>query len=334
VIAPIKRREFITLLGGVAFWPLAVRAEQPDRPRRIGVLTGATALVGQTRAAFEEALQKLGWTEGRNIRIDYLSAVGDADRVRSHAAELVAMTPEVLVVTSPPVLRALRQQTHTIPIVFVHVADPVGAGFVKSLAKPGGNVTGFTNFEFSIGGKWLELVKEIAPRIGRVAVLQNPANPSAAGYLRVIDAAAPSIGAQVTAIAAHGAAAATIERGIVTVARASSDSLIVLPDISTTAHRELIVALVARHRLPAIYPYRFFVENGGLISYGPEGPDAPDPYRRVASYVDRILKGEKPADLPVQAPTKYELVINRKTAKTLGLDVPSTMLARADEVIE
>jgi putative ABC transport system substrate-binding protein len=216
--------------------------------------------------------------------------------------------------------------------VFVHVADPVGSGFVESLARPGGNVTGFTNFEFSITSKWLGLVKEIAPRIGRVAVLQNPANPSAAGYLRVIDAAAPSIGTQVTAVAADDAA--TIERGIATVARESSDSVIVLPEINTTVHRALIVALAARHRLPAIYPYQFFVENGGLISYGPEGPDAPDPYRRVASYVDRILKGEKPANLPVQAPVKYELAINLKTAKALGLTVPDKLLVAADEVIE
>jgi putative ABC transport system substrate-binding protein len=328
----MKRREFIAFIGGAAAWPLAARAQQSGRIRRLGVLMGTAESDPEIQArvnAFRQRLQELGWTDGRNIRIDYRFAAGDPIRLRAYAAELVGLAPDVMFVSSPPTLRVLREQTHTIPIVFVGVADPAGASFVESLARPGGNLTGFTNFEFSIAGKWLELLKEFVPHISRAAVLQNPTNPTAAGYLRVVDAAARSMAVQVTTVAAHDAA--EIERAINTVAHDSNDGLIVLPEISTTHNRELIVALAARHRLPAIYPFRYFAEIGGLISYGPE--QLVD-FREAARYVDRILRGAKPVDLPVQAPTRNEVVINLKTAKALGLDVPWFLQQRADEVIE
>jgi putative ABC transport system substrate-binding protein len=330
----MRRRELIKTIGcgAVAALPVAALAEQSARIRRVGVLLATAENDPEIQArvsAFRQRLQELGWIDGRNIRVDYRFAAGDPDRLRTYAAELVVLGPDVIFVSSPPTLRLLREQTRTIPIVFVGVADPVGAGFVESLAKPGGNLTGFTNFEFSIAGKWLDLLKELSPRSTRVAVLHNPTNPTAAGYLRVVDAVAPSMAAQVTTVAAHDAA--EIERAFAMVARQSSDGLIVLPEVSTTLNRELIVALAARQRLPAVYPFRYFAEGGGLISYGPE--QLVD-FRQGALYVDRILKGARPADLPVQAPTKYELVLNLKTAKALGLTIPTTLLATADQVID
>jgi putative ABC transport system substrate-binding protein len=298
--------------------------------RRVGVLNGLAE--SDPRKAriklFEQGLQELGWSVGSNLHIDYRWASGDSGRAAAYAKELVDLAPDVLFATSPPTLRALLQATRLIPIVFIGVADPVGLGFVKSLAKPGGNITGFTNFEYSIAGKWLELLKQISPRSIHVAVISNPTNPTAAGYLRVIDAAAPTFALRVTVIVEHNAP--EIERGIIA-ARETSDSLIVLPEITTITHRELVLTLAAQQRLPTIYPFRFFAEDGGLISYGPE---LRGEYRKAGIYVGRILKGEKPADLPVQAPTNYELVINLKTAKALGLTIPPTLLARADEVIE
>jgi putative ABC transport system substrate-binding protein len=328
----VRRREFIALVGGAVAWPLAARSQQLDRIRRIGVLMyyAESDPQGQSRiTAFKQGLQEKGWIEGGKVRIDYRWAAADADRIRIYAAELVELAPDVILASAPAVLRALQHQTSTVPIVFVSVADPVGAGFVASLAKPGGNITGFTNFEFSLAGKWLELLKQIAPHITRVAVIQNPTNPTAAGYLRVIDAAAPALGLQLTTVAVHDAA--SIERAIDAYARDSSVGLILLPELSMTSYRELIVARAALHRLPAVYPFEFFAAIGGLMSYGPDGLN---PYRQASSYVDRILKGEKPGDLPVQAATKFELVINLKTAKALGLTIPPTLLARADEVIE
>jgi putative ABC transport system substrate-binding protein len=299
--------------------------------RRVGVLLSMAESDPQAKTRirlFEQGLQELGWTVDSSVKVDYRFAAGDAGRAAVYAAELVNLAPDALLAGAPPLLRALGERTRVIPIVFVGVADPVSTGFVKSLAKPGGNVTGFTNFEFPIAGKWLELLKQIAPRIRRVAVIHNPTNPTAAGYLRVIDEAAPSFGVQRELVAAQGAA--EMERGIVGAARASSDGLIVLPEISTTTHRELIVTLAARHRLPAIYPFRFFATSGGLISYGPgvEG------FRQAGIYIGRILKGERPADLPVEASKKFDLVINLNTAKALGLTVPDKLLAISDEVIE
>jgi putative ABC transport system substrate-binding protein len=276
----------------------------------------------------EQGLKELGWTVGSNVNIDYRWAAGDSGRARIYAKELVNLAPDVLLAAAPPSLKALRQETRVIPIVFLSVADPVGLGFVESLARPGGNITGFTNFEFLIASKWLELLKQIAPHVTRVAVIYNPTNPTAMGYQRVIDASSPRFAVQVKMIAAQDAA--EIERGVATVAGASNAGLIVLPEISTTQHHELIVALADLHRLPAIYPFRFFTSKGGLISYGPDLEE----YRRSGTYIGRILKGEMPADLPVQAPTNYQLVINLKTAKALGLNVPPTLLAIADEVIE
>ncbi len=329
----MRRREFITLLGGAAAaWPRAARAQQGDRIRRIGVLMSQLTSdpEGQARvAALLQTLQELGWTDGRNARIDYRWSGGDFDRIRTHAAELLALAPDVVLANGTSAVVALQQATRTVPIVFVQVTDPVGAGIVESLSQPGGNATGFTLFEYSTSGKWLELLKQIAPAVTRAAVLRDPAISTGPGQFAAIQSAAPSLGVELRPVDIRDAG--EIERAITAFARAPNGSLVVTSGGFTFVHRELIIALAARHRLPAVYPYRSLVTSGGLISYG---TDSIDTYRRAAAYVDRILKGEKPADLPVQAPTKYELAVNLKTAKALGLDVPSTVLARADEVIE
>ena len=332
----MKRREFITLLGGAVAWPLAARGahgQQPDRMRRIGVLTNLGADDPESLArigAFLQGLQELGWTVGRNVRIDYRwGDVGDTDRVRTSAAELVALGPDVILAGAALTVRPLQQATRTIPIVFAQVIDPVGAGFVESLARPGGNTTGFAQFEYGLSAKWLELLKEIAPHAKRVVVLRDPTNPTGTAQFAAIQAIAPSFGVELRPIGVRDPE--EIERGITAFARGADGGLIVLSSGLAIRNRKLVVALAERHKLPAVYPFRFFVTGGGLTSYG---PDLVDGYRRAAGYVDRILKGEKPADLPVQAPTKYELVINLKAAKALGLTVPPTLLARADEVIE
>jgi ABC-type uncharacterized transport system substrate-binding protein len=329
----MRRREFITLLGGAAAaWPLAARAQQPERMRRIGVLIQVAEGDPQARTevmAFLRSLHELGWSEGRNLRVDTRWGGGDANRIRKYAAELVALAPEVVLALGGTVAGALQQASSAVPIVFVNVTDPVGRGYVASLSQPVGNATGFTSFEFGMGGKWLEVLKEIAPRMTRAAVLRDPAITAGIGYLAAIHALAPSIGVQVIPVDVR--TTNDIERAVAAFARTPTSGLIVTADPAAIVHREAIITLAARHRLPAIYPYRFFVTSGGLISYG---LDNIEQYRLAAGYVDRILRGEKPADLPVQAPTKYELVINLKTAKTLGLEVPPTLLARADEVIE
>jgi len=330
----VRRRSFITLLGGAAAaWPLAARAQQGERMRRIGVLMNLASddAEGQARlTAFAQGLQQFGWTDGRNARIEYRWAVGDAERIRKQAAELVTLAPDVILAASGvPVVTALLQATRTVPIVFAQVIDPVGAGFVDSLARPGGNATGFMTFEYSLAGKWLELLKEIAPGVKRVAVLRDVGSSSGIGQLGAIQSAASSFGMELSLVGMSDAG--EIERAVTAFARAANGGVIVTGSTPAIVHRELITTLAARHRLPAVYASRYFVTVGGLISYG---PDSIDPFRRAAGYVDRILKGEKPADLPVQAPTKYELVVNLKTAKALGLDLPSTLLARADEVIE
>jgi putative ABC transport system substrate-binding protein len=324
-----KRRDFITLLGGAAAWPLAARAQRPDRMRRIGVLMPLAADDQEAPgriAAFLQGLQQLGWTVGRNVRIEYRWGAGDPDRVRQYVAELITLAPDMILAGGSATLAPLLQATRALPIVFVHVPDPVGAGFVDSLARPGGNVTGFLMFEYGISGKWLELLKQIAPGVTRAGVIRDPAITAGIGQW---GAMAPSIELEVIPVNVRDAP--EIERAITAFARSSNGSLIVTASALAVLHRDLIVTLAARHKLPAVYWERFFVAAGGLISYG---PDVVDQYRRAAGYADRILKGEKPADLPVQAPTKYALAINLKTAKTLGLTVPDTLLARADEVIE
>jgi putative tryptophan/tyrosine transport system substrate-binding protein len=328
----IRRREFITLLGGAAAaWPLTARAQQGERVRRVGVLMSQPAgdPVAQARsAAFLQGMQDLGWTIGRNVQIEHRWDTDEAD-IRRNTAELVALAPDVILTTGGISMGPLLQATRTVPIVFVQVTDPVGAGYVESLARPGGNATGFIPFEFGISGKWLELLKEIAPGIKRVAVLRDTTLALGMGQLGAIQSVAPSFGVELRPVGL--ADANEIERGIIAFARDPNGALIVTASPGAIRHREMVIGLAARHKLPAVYPYRFFAAAGGLIAYG---PDTIEPYRRAAGYVDRILKGEKPADLPVQAPTKYELVINLKTAKALGLDVPTTLLARADEVIE
>ena len=327
----MKRREFITLLGGAAAWPLAARAQQGERVRRIGVLTAFTAddVESQARiAAFQLGLQKLGWTDGGNVRIDIRWAAGDVDLFRRYAAELFALAPDVILANGALALRPLQQAPRTVPIVFVNVPDPVGAGFVASLARPGGNSTGFTSFEYSLASKWLELLKEIAPRVTRAAVVRDPSNPGGIGEFAAIQGAAASSGVELSPVDMRYAA--EIERAVAAFAHQSNSGLIVTT-AGSTAHFSLIIALAARHLLPAVYPFRYHVTAGGLISYG---PNIVDQYRRASGYVDRILKGEQPADLPVQAPTKLKLVINLKTAKALGLQIPDKLLAIADEVIE
>ena len=329
----MKRREFITLLGGAAAaWPLAARAQQGEKMRRIGVLINLTAddPEGQARlAAFLQGLRELGWTDGRNVRIDARWAPGDVERFRTYAAELVALAPDVILAATTPGVTALQQATRTAPIVFVTLVDPVSAGFASTLARPGGNITGFALYEYGTSAKWLELLKEIAPGVTRVAVVRDPPLVSGTGQLAAIQAVAPSFGVELSPVDARDAG--EIERAIAAFARSANGGLIVTASPLQAAQRKLIIAQAAGHRLPAVYPFRYNVADGGLISYG---PNSVAPYRRAATYVDRILKGEKPADLPVQAPTKYDLVINLKTAKALGLEVPTSLLARADEVIE
>ena len=328
----MRRRAFITLLGGAAAaWPVVARAQHGERVRRIGVLMYWTEddAEGQARfAAFAQALKQLGWSDGRNVRLDTRWA--SAADIRRHTAELVALAPDVLVAaTGTATTASLLEATRTVPIVFVTVIDPVGAGFVASLAQPGGNATGFTIYEYSMSGKWLELLKEIAPRVTRAAVLRDPAVASGIGQFGAVQIVAPSLGVEVTPVDIRDAG--EIERAVSAFASGSNGGLVVTGSAGAIVHRELIATLAGRYRLPAIYPARYSVNAGGLISYG---PDLIDQFRRAAGYVDRILKGEKPADLPVQAPSKYELVINLKIAKALGLEVPPTLLARADEVIE
>jgi putative ABC transport system substrate-binding protein len=330
----LHRREFITLLGSaVAAWPLPMHAQQGERMRRIGVLMHLPENDPEAQArirALLGGLQQLGWIEGRNLRIDYRYGAADVDRAGRYAAELVALAPDVIQATGAGSVGPLLQATPTVPIVFVQVPDPVGAGFVESLARPGGNATGFTVFEeYGSSGKWLELLKEIAPQVTRVAVLRDPTIASGIGQTGAIQSVAPSLGVQVSPVGVRDAG--EIERAIATFARGANGGLIVLGAPLAIMQRDLISTLAVRHRLPAVYPVRIFVAAGGLISYG---PDSIEPYRRAAGYVDRILKGEKPADLPVQNPTKFELVINLKTAKALGLEIPPSVLARADEVIE
>ena len=327
----MKRREFITLLGGAAAWPLAARSQQSERVRHIGVLmhVAATDPEGQAQvAALLQALQQLGWSDGRNVRIDTRWGENDVDRDRTYAAELVALAPDVILAAGTLSVAALRRETRTIPIVFNSVSDPVGAGFVDNLARPGGNITGFMIYEYSLSGKWLELLKEIAPRLTRAAVLRDSANPAGIAQFGAIRATASSLGVDVSPINARDAG--EIERSIAAFA-SSADGGLIVTGSALECHSDLIITLAARYKLPAVYFVRYYVAAGGLISYG---PDLVDQFRRAAGYVDRILRGEKPADLPVQAPTKYETVLNLKTAKALGLDIPATVLARADEVIE
>jgi len=331
MIALIKRREFITLLGSAAAWPLAARAQQPDRVRRIGVLINTADNDPDAVArlsAFKKALRELGWDEGRNLQIDTRLGVED-DRIRRNAAELIALAPDVILANGPPPAMALQQATRSVPIVFAGVNDPVSSGFVESLAQPGGNITGFSLVEYSFSGKWLELLKELSPRVMRAAILRDLGLASGSGQLGAIQSVAPSLGVELTPLNVSDAGA--IERSLAAFARSPNGGMIVTGSTLALVHRKLIITLADRHRLPAVYPQRPFIASGGLISYG---TDSIDPFRRAAGYADRILKGEKPADLPVQAPTKYELVINLKTARALGLEVPPTLLARADEVIE
>jgi putative tryptophan/tyrosine transport system substrate-binding protein len=328
----MKRREFITLLGGAAAWPLAARAQPGERGRRIGVLLPATAddTVFQTRmAVFLQELALLGWSVGRNLSVDIRWATTSAAENRRHAMELAALAPDVILATGDATIPPLQQATRTVPIVFPVAGDPVAAGYVESLARPGGNVTGFMIYDYNLSGKWLEVLKEIAPQTTRAAVLRDVTQGSGTTQFAVIQAMAPSLKVEVSPLNLHDAG--EIERTVVAFARVPNAGLILTSGAQAIAHRNLIITLAARHKLPAVYWERFFVAAGGLASYG---PDLLDNYRRAAGYVDRILRGEKPADLPVQAPTRYVLAVNLKTAKALGLDVPATVLARADEVIE
>jgi putative ABC transport system substrate-binding protein len=331
----LKRREFICLLGGAAAaWPLVVRAQQPGQLRRVGMLIGYAENDPETQArlvAFRQGLEHLGWTEGRNIRIDYRFAPAGPDQAQHYAKELVALRPDILVGNSTPATAALLRETHTVPIVFVGVSDPVGSGFVASIARPGGNTTGFTNFEPSLIGKWLELLKQIAPGIVRAGVIFNPKTAPGEGSFFMAPFEPIARALDVEPIAMRVSDPGEIENAVTAIGRAPGSSLIVMPDAFTTVHRQLIILLAVRHALPAIYPYRYEAADGGLLSYG---VDTVDLLRRAAPYVDRILKGDKPADLPVQAPTKFELVINLRTAKALKFTIPPTLLALADEVIE
>jgi putative ABC transport system substrate-binding protein len=328
----MKRRAFIALLGGAAAaWPLVARAQQ-ERMRRIGVLTNLDEADPELKGwltAFQVELQKLGWAQGRNISFEYRWPGSDEQRLQSSAADLVKAAPDVIFAAATPALVALYRESRSLPIVFVQVSDPVKLGFVTSLARPGGNMTGFTTFEYPVGGKWLELLKDTAPGRTRVAVLLDPSNPSGLAYLQGVEAAAPSLGVQLTRADVHNAA--DIERAINDFAQQPNGALVVAPTAATILHRNLIITLAARHRLPAVYPYRFFASSGGFISYG---VDLAEQYRQAAGYVDRILRGANPGELPVQLSSKFELVVNLKTAKALGLTIPEPFLQHADEVIE
>jgi putative ABC transport system substrate-binding protein len=327
-----SRRSFITLLGGAAAWPLGARAQQPGRVRRIGMLTfyAQTDREGQARiGVFVDTLQRSGWSDGRNVRIEYRWSAGDAGREKASAAELVRSTTDMIVVAGWTALAELQRLTSTIPVVFTQVSDPVGSGFVASLARPGGNISGFQNFEPAIGGKWLGVLKEAVPKMRRAAVLFGSDSVASVAMLHAAEAVAPTLDVQVTAVDVHGGV--EMERAIATFASQPDGGLIVTPHPTLPADRVSIILLAARHRLPTVYPFRYFAAEGGLMSYG---PDQIDQWRGAATYVDRILRGEKPGELPVQAPAKYELVINLKAAKVIGLEVPTTVLARADEVIE
>jgi len=329
----MKRRAFMTLIGGTLSWPLAARAQQRERMPRIGVFPSGSGAddpeLPDRIAAFLQGLHQLGWADGRNMRIDIREGAGNPDTIRKYTAELVALAPDVIFTTGVTCVASLLQATRTVPIVFALVQDPVGSGFVDSLARPGGNATGFMQFEYSLSGKWLELLKQIAPGVRRAAVLRDPANVSGIGQFAVIQSVAQLVGVEISAINLRDAG--EIDRAVTAFARSADGGLILTSGALAAVHRELIIKLAARYKLPAVYPRRYYVTRGGLVSYG---VDFVDQYRRAAGYVDRILRGEKPADLPVQAPTKYELVINLKTSEALGLDVPPTLLARADEVIE
>jgi putative tryptophan/tyrosine transport system substrate-binding protein len=328
----MQRREFVILLGAAAAWPIVANAQQQEGMRRIGMLTGITGEDVQTKAriaAFLQALQKLGWTEGRNFRMDIRAGAGDLATIRKYAAELVALAPDVIVVSGTVSVTLLLEATHTVPIVFTIVVDPMGAGFVNKLSRPGGNVTGFMSFDYSLSGKWVELLKQVAPGVTQVAVLRDTSSSGGIGQFAVIQVVAPSLGLEVSTI--NVGDPREMDRAVTEFAREPNGGLIVTAAPSTVVHRDLIIALAARHKLPAVYFDRTHVAEGGLISYG---PDLVGQFRQAASYVDRILRGETPANLPVQAPNKYELVINLKTAKALGLTIPPAVLARADEVIE
>jgi len=328
----VRRREFVALLGGAAAWPVAARAQQAERMRRVGVLIPLAADDPQSQrrlTAFVQGLQELGWTDGRNIRIETRWTAGDTDRMRRHAAELVALAPDVILASGGTVVGALLEASRTTPIVFTLTVDPVGAGHVASLARPGGNATGFTGYEYGLAAKWLELLKEIAPRVTRAAVVRDTATTQGVGLFAVIRGASSALSMELRPVDVRNAD--EIERGITAVAREGNGGLIVTASGLAIVHRDLIITLAARHKLPAIYFQNYFVHAGGLVSYG---PDPVEPHRQAAQYVDRILKGENPGDLPVQAPTKYQLTINLKTAKALGIEMPPTLIARADEVIE
>jgi putative tryptophan/tyrosine transport system substrate-binding protein len=330
--AKMERREFITLLAGAAMWPLAARAQQRERIRRIGVLMATAGDDPESRKrlfALLQGLQQLGWVEGRNLRVDIRWAAGNADDTRKYAAELTALAPDIILAAGSLAAGPLLQATRTIPIVFTHVPDPVGAGFIDSMARPGGNATGFTSFDYGLSVKWLELLKEIAPQVTRVGVIRDPNFTAGIGQWGAILGAAPAAGVEVVPVNVRDVA--EIERAVAAFARLGNGGLIVTASGLAVVHRDLIIALAARHKLPAVFWQRFFVADGGLISYG---DDVIEHYRLAAGYIDRILKGEKPGDLPVQLSTKLELAINLKTAKALGLDMPATVLARADEVIE
>ena len=329
----IRRRDFITVLGGAAAWPLAARAQQPTRLRRIGVLHAVPADDPQSQrrmTALVQGLQQLGWTDGRNVLIETRWGAGDAERLRRYAAELLAFAPDVIVAATTSSMVPLQQATSTVPLVFVQVTDAVGVGFVESMSRPGGNATGFAMFpDYGVSAKWLELLKQLVPRVTRAGVLRDPSNPSGIGLMAAMQSVAPGLGVELSPLGVRDAP--EIERTIAAFAQRPNGGMILIPTTPTFIHRQLIIDLAARHRLPTIYPYQYFVAAGGLICYG---PNEIEQYRQAAGYVDRILKGEKPADLPVQAPTKYETVLNLKTAKALGIEVPATVRVRADEVIE
>ena len=327
----MRRREFLGILGGAAAWPVASKAQQAERVRLVGVLNilGPDDPEAQARrAVFEQTLQQLGWTVGRDLKIEIRQVGSDRDRLRRYAAELVALAPDVIFSLGSLPVASLQQATRTIPIVFMNVTDPVGAGLVESMAHPGGNITGFSNFEYSMSGKWAELLKQIAPNVTRALVFRDPTSASGIGQFAAVRSVAQSLGVELTPVNVRDTD--EMERAVAAFARSGNGGVIVTTG-GSAAHRKLIISLAARHKLPSVYPYRYYALDGGLISYG---PNTYDPVRRAAGYVDRILKGEKPADMPVQAPTKFELVVNLKTAKTLGLTIPQSLLATADEVIE